>query len=315
MTPAAERLRAHALEPDGPWNAVCGRSAVSSAAGLEHLSAADCMAMTGRRPAELARTGRLRFADRRRLPAAAVRLAAAQSIDLDLDGVAIDTCRNPRADCDHRRQPYCGDDQAPGCARPSGRPQTCAARPRRSCSWRSPATACSRQAQVLGNPRRPHRGLLHPTLWPAIDQGFVGGGARSGGGGPGGRFTYAIDQRRLFGSDVRGKLQPLVASSWCRMTHVRGAYSYALPGHAAARTRWRAFERRLFFAGGDERTLLDRTALMTAGYGPQKRPSRCWRDGGRLRSPARPRSGAKLKPVELLLDAPVGDIPDGAAAA
>jgi monoamine oxidase len=34
------------------------------------------------------------------------------------------------------------------------------------------------------------------------------------------------------------------------MTHVRGAYSYALPGHAAARdTLARPFEQRLFFAG------------------------------------------------------------------
>jgi monoamine oxidase len=64
-------------------------------------------------------------------------------------------------------------------------------------------------------------------------------------------FTYAIDQlAALFGSDVRGRLRPLVASSWCRMTHVGGAYSYALPGHAAARdTLARPFEQRLFFAG------------------------------------------------------------------
>jgi monoamine oxidase len=69
--------------------------------------------------------------------------------------------------------------------------------------------------------------------------------------GPVAGFTYAIDQiAGLFGSDARRKLRPLVASNWCRMTHVGGAYSYALPGHAAARdVLARPFEERLFLAG------------------------------------------------------------------
>jgi len=41
-----------------------------------------------------------------------------------------------------------------------------------------------------------------------------------------------------------------VASGWSRMSRIGGAYSYALPGHAAARAALaRPFEQRLFFAG------------------------------------------------------------------
>ncbi len=64
-------------------------------------------------------------------------------------------------------------------------------------------------------------------------------------------FTHATDQlAALFGSGVRRSLHPLVASNWSRMTYVGGAYSHALPGHAAARRDLaRPFEHRLFFAG------------------------------------------------------------------
>ena len=45
-------------------------------------------------------------------------------------------------------------------------------------------------------------------------------------------------------------LHPLVASNWGRMTFIGGAYSHALPGHAAARKDLALpFEQRLFFAG------------------------------------------------------------------
>jgi monoamine oxidase len=45
-------------------------------------------------------------------------------------------------------------------------------------------------------------------------------------------------------------VRPLTASNWSRMTHARGAYSYALPGHAVARDALaRPFEQQLFFAG------------------------------------------------------------------
>src|SRR5260370_29706362 len=69
--------------------------------------------------------------------------------------------------------------------------------------------------------------------------------------GPAAGFAHATDQlAALFGSGVRRSLHPLVASNWSRMTYVGGAYSHALPGHAAARRDLaRPFEHRLFFAG------------------------------------------------------------------
>jgi monoamine oxidase len=64
-------------------------------------------------------------------------------------------------------------------------------------------------------------------------------------------FMRAVDQlASLFGSDARRNLRPLVASNWSRMTHIGGAYSHALPGHASARQELaRPFEQRVFFAG------------------------------------------------------------------
>jgi monoamine oxidase len=64
-------------------------------------------------------------------------------------------------------------------------------------------------------------------------------------------FDFALGQlRALFGSNVRRSLHALTGSSWSRDGRIGGAYSYALPGHAAARTALaRPFEDRLFFAG------------------------------------------------------------------
>jgi monoamine oxidase len=69
--------------------------------------------------------------------------------------------------------------------------------------------------------------------------------------GPATAFARGIDQLAgLFGSNVRLNLLPLVASNWGKTTHVGGAYSHALPGHAAARKDLAlSFEQRLFFAG------------------------------------------------------------------
>ena len=69
--------------------------------------------------------------------------------------------------------------------------------------------------------------------------------------GPVAGFDRAIGElAALFGTEVRRCLKPLVGSSWSRTTHIGGAYSYALPGQAAARKQLaRPFEDRLFFAG------------------------------------------------------------------
>jgi monoamine oxidase len=110
------------------------------------------------------------------------------------------------------------------------------------------------ETRVLGNPRDRRTGVyyIRPFGWPVIECFLGDQGARMVEElGPAAGFAHAIDQLvALFGSAVSRSLRPLVASSWSRMTHVGGAYSYALPGHAAAREDLaRPFEQRFFFAG------------------------------------------------------------------
>ena len=110
------------------------------------------------------------------------------------------------------------------------------------------------ETHVTGNPRdaRTASYYIRPFGLPVIECFFGGERARllcEQGVAAG--FGFAIDQLgSLFGADVRSRLRPLTASSWTRMTRVGGAYSYALPGHVAARTSLaQPFEQRLFFAG------------------------------------------------------------------
>jgi monoamine oxidase len=110
------------------------------------------------------------------------------------------------------------------------------------------------ETHELGNPRDPRTAAyyIRPFGRPVIECFFGGEGAemieREG---PAAGFDYALDQLvALFGSEARRSLKPLIASSWSRSTRIGGAYSYALPGHAAARRLLaRPFEDRLFFAG------------------------------------------------------------------
>ncbi len=110
------------------------------------------------------------------------------------------------------------------------------------------------ETQVLGNPRDARTGAysIRPFGWPLIECFLGGEGARfleESGSAAG--FEYAIEQLcALFGSDVRRTLHPLVTSTWSRMARIGGAYSHALPGHAAARrTLAQPYDGRLFFAG------------------------------------------------------------------
>ena len=111
-----------------------------------------------------------------------------------------------------------------------------------------------KETRVLGNPRaaRTASYYIRPLGFPVIECFFGGEAARFvSGSGVSAAFDFAIEQLcALFGSAIRGSLHPLVASSWGRMHHIGGAYSYALPGHASARQALaRPFEDRLFFAG------------------------------------------------------------------
>ena len=111
-----------------------------------------------------------------------------------------------------------------------------------------------KENQVLGNPRASCTGsyYLRPLDLPVVECFLGGESARlAQDEGTSAAFAFALDQlSALFGAQIRGKLRPLLASAWGRTLHVGGAYSYALPGHTAARRRLaRPFEQRLFFAG------------------------------------------------------------------
>jgi len=111
-----------------------------------------------------------------------------------------------------------------------------------------------RETQLLGDPRaaRTASYYIQPMGLPLIECFFGGEGARFvSENGPAAGFDFAMEQLcALFGSAIRSSLRPLVGSSWGRMQHIGGAYSYALPGCASARRALaRPFEDRLFIAG------------------------------------------------------------------
>ena len=140
---------------------------------------------------------------------------------------------------------------------PAMPPRACRLDATKSSSWRLPATARSSLRRACsGTYGSPHRPLLHPPLRsrPGRSSPFLGDSSgfewlRNSG--PAAYFAHAADQpEALFGSAVSRRLRPLAASNWSRMTYVGGAYSHALPGHAAAREALaRPFDQRLFFAG------------------------------------------------------------------
>lgn len=107
---------------------------------------------------------------------------------------------------------------------------------------------------LIGDPRDPATAAfdIRPFGQPVIECFLGGAGAlameRDG---PASAFSTALDAlARLFGAEVRRALRPLAATHWGRDPRIGGAYSYALPGHAAARENLaRPFENRIFFAG------------------------------------------------------------------
>lgn len=66
-----------------------------------------------------------------------------------------------------------------------------------------------------------------------------------------GFFAFAAEElARVFGSDFRGRLSPVIHTAWGRDPYAQGAYSYAMPGAAENRARLAApVDGRLFFAG------------------------------------------------------------------
>jgi monoamine oxidase len=110
------------------------------------------------------------------------------------------------------------------------------------------------ESQVLGNPRdvRTASYYIRPLDSPVIECFFGGEGARIvEAEQPAAAFDFCVEQLvSLFGAGVRSSLRPLQASTWSHAKYIGGAYSYALPGHAAARQALaRPFDKRVFFAG------------------------------------------------------------------
>ncbi|HYJ42544.1 MAG TPA: NAD(P)/FAD-dependent oxidoreductase [Steroidobacteraceae bacterium] len=109
------------------------------------------------------------------------------------------------------------------------------------------------ESQLLGNPRQRTASYYIRPLGSRVIECFFGGeGARfleESGHAAG--FDFALGQlSALFGAGIRGSLRPLIGTRWSEAKHIGGGYSYALPGHATARTALaRPFDERLFFAG------------------------------------------------------------------
>ncbi|NLS27143.1 hypothetical protein S2M10_21360 [Sphingomonas sp. S2M10] len=94
-------------------------------------------------------------------------------------------------------------------------------------------------AHLLGDPRNTITAsyTLRPFGRPIIEAMFGGEGAREmATRGLHGAADFAIEELcGLLGGKWRRRLRLLAGSSWSRETHVRGGYSHALPGRAAAR--------------------------------------------------------------------------------
>lgn len=109
------------------------------------------------------------------------------------------------------------------------------------------------ESHVIGNPRDPRTAsyYIRPFGKPVIEVFLGGSGARAVAENPEAAFPRAMEElSALFGSGIHRELRPLAASEWTNTPSIRGGYSHALPGHAAARQALaRPFDNRIFFAG------------------------------------------------------------------
>jgi monoamine oxidase len=110
------------------------------------------------------------------------------------------------------------------------------------------------ETQLLGNPRETRTAsyYIRPLGSRVVECFFGGEGARFvEQSGHAAAFDFALGQLcALFGSEIRASLRPLTGSRWSEEKCIGGAYSYALPGHSAARQALaHPFDDRLFFAG------------------------------------------------------------------
>jgi monoamine oxidase len=110
------------------------------------------------------------------------------------------------------------------------------------------------EGHLFGRTDRTETGSYHlrPFGRPYIEA-FLGGrcAATLEAQGAGAAAAFAIEELvGLLGSNFRRRLTPLVETAWQAEPFSRGAYSHALPGHAAARSELAGpVDDRIFFAG------------------------------------------------------------------
>ena len=85
---------------------------------------------------------------------------------------------------------------------------------------------------MLGNPRDRRTGVycIRPFGWPVIECFLGDPGRMVEEVGPAAGFAHATISLQPYSDRPCAQPRPLVASRWSRMTHIGGAYSYALPG-------------------------------------------------------------------------------------
>lgn len=114
--------------------------------------------------------------------------------------------------------------------------------------------AAPAESHLLGRPDRAETGsyYIRPLGRPVIEC-FLGGSlARTlESGGPSAAVAFATGElKRLLGADFVRGLSPIAVTRWAQEPSVRGSYSHALPGYAAARAVLaRPVSERLCFAG------------------------------------------------------------------
>ncbi|MBB3527031.1 flavin monoamine oxidase family protein [Rhizobium sp. BK456] len=110
------------------------------------------------------------------------------------------------------------------------------------------------ETHLIGNPKVSETCdfYIRPFGWPVIEC-YLGGESAKivGQYDIAAGFELATEQLvRLFGSDVRKKVTPIIGSNWGRTELIDGAYSSAKPGHSKARqVLAQSWDQRLFFAG------------------------------------------------------------------
>lgn len=263
QAPASDRA-ADALEPDGQWNAYCQAiSGYLNGAALERLSVADFLAYDNAASDNNWRLsagyGALVAAS---LPAVELRLSCpVRHVALQPQGMRLDTARGTlqaRAAIIAVSSAVVAEGAITFDRAADAHVEAAAGLPLGLADKLffelTGDHGLEPETHLLGDPRDSRSGsyYIRPLGRPLVEGFFGGPGAVAiEEMGHAEAFAFAESQlAALLGNDIRRCLKPIVATSWCRMDHIRGSYSHALPGRAGARKVLAApVEDRLFFAG------------------------------------------------------------------